>query len=104
VHRVAGLVTLGGAVGALGVGIAFNLVARAKMNDCRAQFPNNPTQALDQCDAARPFAYGSYGLFAASGALGVTGLTLLLWRTENGTTVSWAPSPGGGAVLATGRF
>jgi hypothetical protein len=106
-HRVAGVATLGGAVAALGTGIAFNLVARAKMRDCRALYPSNQSQALDQCDAAKPFAYGSYGLFALSGALGVASLTLLLWHTESAPSspsITWAPGPGGGSLIAIGRF
>lgn len=103
-RRMAGLITLGGAAATLGTGIAFNLVARAKMSDCYDLFPRDATRALSQCDGAKPFAYGSYGLFALSGALGITGITLLLWHPESGPSVAWAPAPGGGALLASGRF
>jgi hypothetical protein len=103
-HRTAGLVTLAGGAVALGTGVAFNLIARSKMSDCYREFAAGQSGALDQCDAARPFAYGSYGLFALSGALGVASLTLLLWNGETDTTLAFAPTPSGGTLLATGRF
>jgi tetratricopeptide (TPR) repeat protein len=103
--RVAGWITLGGAAVTGGVATALNVVARSKMHDCFALFPTSPDAALGQCDAAKPLAYTSYGLFALAGGLGVTGLTLLLWHVEDGPTVSLVPSPSGGAaLLATGRF
>jgi hypothetical protein len=103
-YRVGGWVALGGGVAALGTGVAFNIIARNKMDDCRALVAKGAQGALDQCDAAKPFAYGSYGLFGVAGALAVTGVTLLLWKVEDGTAVSFAPTSGGGALIASGRF
>jgi tetratricopeptide (TPR) repeat protein len=103
-HRVSGWVALAGATAAIGTGITFNLLARAKMNDCYAGVAAGNAGALDQCDAARPFAYGSYGLFALAGVLGVTGAAILLWNPDEGTKVSLVPTPGGGALVAGGHW
>lgn len=105
-HKVGGLVALGGGLAALGLGIGSNLVARSKMSDCFARYPDPSMRdaALAQCDSAKTYAYASYGLFGLAGVLGVTGVTLLLWRSSDDVVVSLSPGPGGGFLSASGRF
>jgi hypothetical protein len=109
-RRVLAWTSAGAAVAALGAGIVFNVLAREKMNDCHRDYTTRPQEALDLCDDAKPLAYGSYGLFAAAGALGVTSAILFITsgpRNAEGTSsVALAPSvtAGGASLLATGRF
>ena len=112
-HRrhTAGWITGAGAVGALGAGLALNVMARSKMSTCFSQFSEGVSGALDRCDEARPLAYGSYALFAAAGVTGVVGAALLLWTPdaaaqEPAPEVALAPTlvPGGAGLVASGRF
>ena len=65
---------------------------------------------LDHCNQARPFAYGSYALFGAAGALGIVG-TALLFSSPNAapaeppsSDVALVPLDAGAAFIASGRF
>jgi tetratricopeptide (TPR) repeat protein len=104
-QRTAGIITAAGTIAALGSGVVFNLTARSKMSDCRRDWQTKNDVAMGECDSAKTFAYTSYGLFGLAGALGVTSLTLLLWKPEDSaTTVSFLPSPDGALLSATHRF
>jgi hypothetical protein len=112
-RHVAGWILLATAAATAGTGLALNLVARSKVDECYRQWNTMPTPtALDRCDEAKPYAYGSYALFAAGGALGATSLLLLLWPSGGAsdeaappeTEVSFVPGPGGGSAFVTGRF
>src|SRR5262249_12328973 len=104
-QRTAGIVALAGTLRAVGGGRALNVMARSKRSDCRRDWTTKNDFAMTECDSAKTFAYTSYGLFALAGALGVTGVTLLLWRAEDqATTVSFLPSPDGALLSATHRF
>lgn len=109
-RRVLAWTSAGAGVAALGAGIVFNLLAREKMSDCHRDYGTRPQQALDLCDDARPLAYGSYALFGAAGAMGITSAILFLTsgaRTAEGTSnLALAPSvsASGASLLATGRF
>jgi tetratricopeptide (TPR) repeat protein len=109
-RHVAGWISLGGAVASLGGGVALNLEARLKMDDCRRLYAAGNMHALDRCDEAKPFAYGSYGLLGVAGTLAVVGVALFLWAPEAAATeettpeVGFVPTRGGGAFVATGRF
>ncbi|HEX4405122.1 MAG TPA: hypothetical protein VH560_09870, partial [Polyangia bacterium] len=116
-RRVAAWSAGGVAVAALGVGVAFNLEARSKMNSCASQW--NATMmgsALDLCDQAKPFAYGSYALFGVAGAAAAVSALFFLWQPSAQTAeepavteVSLLPALGSGAgagasLVASGRF
>lgn len=111
-HRrhTAGWITGAGAVGALGAGLALNVMARSKMTTCFSQYGAGVPGALDRCDEAKPLAYGSYVLFAAAGVAGAVGAALLLWTPEAAAPeqpeVALAPAlvPGGAGLVASGRF
>jgi tetratricopeptide (TPR) repeat protein len=109
-RRVLAWTSAGAALAALGGGVVFNVIARGKMSDCFRDYGTRPAQALDLCDDAKPLAYGSYALFGAAGALGVTSAILFLTsggRSPEGTSnVALAPSVnvGGASLIATGRF
>ncbi len=105
----------GVAVAALGAGVAFNLEARSKMNSCSSQW--NATKlgsALDLCDQAKPFAYGSYALFGAAGASAAVSALFFLWQPDAATAeepavteVGLLPVVGSGSgatLVASGRF
>jgi hypothetical protein len=90
---------------ALVAGVVFNLGARSAMNDCRQlAMGNKITEARDACDRAKPYAYLSYGLFAAAGAAAVLDVTLVLGKHQPVETVGMLVVPGGGGLSATGRF
>jgi hypothetical protein len=83
------------------------------MHTCYDQWSSHPSgAALDHCDDAKPFAYGSYALFGVAGAAAVVSATLLLWRPGDTTAAPEAPEvalapgllPGGAALVASGRF
>jgi hypothetical protein len=114
-RHVAGWITLASSLTAVGGGVALNLVARSKVDECYRQWSSTGSNAaLDRCDEAKPFAYGSYALFGVGGALGATSLLLLLWPTGDAPAageaapqvshVSIVPTAGGGAAFVTGRF
>jgi hypothetical protein len=92
------------AAGALVLGVTFNLVARAKMSDCRSladadRFP----EALSSCSNARPAAYASYALLTAAGvaALADTVVVLVRARREHLAVI---PIAGGARLAWRGRF
>jgi hypothetical protein len=90
---------------ALVAGVVFNVGARSAMSDCRELARgNNISGARDACDRAKPFAYLSYGLFAAAGAAAVVDLTLVLGKHPPVETVGMVVVPGGAALSASGRF
>jgi hypothetical protein len=109
-RRVAAWSAGGVAIAALGAGVAFNLEARSKMNSCASQW--NATKmgsALDLCDQAKPFAYGSYALFGVAGAAAAVSALLFLWQPDAATTeqppeVGLLPTVGGATLVASGRF
>ncbi|HTA21721.1 MAG TPA: hypothetical protein VK989_20650 [Polyangia bacterium] len=102
----------GVAVAALGVGVAFNLEARSKMNSCASQWNDTKMgSALDLCDQAKPFAYGSYALFGAAGAAAAVSALFFLWQPDAPTAeeppaseVTLVPAVGGATLVASGRF
>jgi hypothetical protein len=94
-YTLAGGLALGGGAAALAGGITLNLMARQKMNDCYRLSAQGAPNALDQCNAARPLAYGSYALFGGAAALAVGGATLLLWTSDGGKTTG---------ITVAGRF
>ena len=110
--------TIGGAAGvALVVGIGLNLAARTKMSNCQNDATVKDTQgnyirlgtANDECNAAKPLAYWSYAMFSVAAAAAATDAVLLLLRrgsstTDEETSVGLSPLPGGGALVARGRF
>lgn len=108
-HR-AGWITGAGSVALLGTGIVFNLVARSKMSTCFSQYKAGTPGALDRCDEARPFAYGSYALFGVAAAAGIVGAALLLWTPDSGGApeeapeIALVPTSGGAAFVASGHF
>jgi hypothetical protein len=104
---------VGGAAGAALVGgIITNVVARAKMSTCRADAGNNDlAKANDECNAARPMAYTSYALFGLAGAGAALDAVLILLRHSGGDSsggdeafLHLMPLPGGGGLLARGKF
>jgi hypothetical protein len=118
-HHVGGWISLATAVATAGGGVALNLIARSKMNQCaRMWMETMADSALDRCDEAKPYAYGSYALFGVGGALGATGLLLLLLPSGGAeapapasapavpptSDVSFAATPGGAAATLSGRF
>jgi hypothetical protein len=111
-RRIAAWITLGGAVATLATGVAFNLEARSKMDACNKGWAVHDVRALDRCDEAKPFAYGSYALFGAAGALGAVSAVLLISSADGGgaeatsgtTDIGLVPTRGGAAFVASGRF
>jgi tetratricopeptide (TPR) repeat protein len=103
----------GVSVAALVGGLALNLAARSKMSACQTHADQGrDATALSECDAAKPLAYWSYGLFSAAAVgAGVDTVLLILHAGEGGSSSSrdeaslgFMPLPGGGAVTARGRF
>jgi tetratricopeptide (TPR) repeat protein len=98
-------VIAGGGVAALAGGIVLNMSARGKMNDCREK--NNQglrDQALQACDAAKPRAYASYGLFGAAALAAIVDTILVINKPSSSESVGVALLPGGLAVRASLRF
>lgn len=100
-----------GATAAVGTGVIFNLVARARMDTCRdpALRASDRVAADQACTSAPPYAYGSYALFALGGVLGGVGGGLLIFGDSaepRGTLVAVTPTPmvGGGALHVSGAF
>ncbi|HVZ74789.1 MAG TPA: tetratricopeptide repeat protein [Polyangia bacterium] len=116
-RHVAGWILLAAAGASAGTGLALNLVARSRVDDCYREWNmTGMTTALDRCDQARPYAYGSYALFGAGGALAATGVLMLLWpHGHQAAEAPASPSPlsfqpsfvplrGGGGAFVAGRF
>ena len=111
-RRVAAWSAGGVAVAALGAGVALNLEARSKMNSCASEW--NATKmgsALDLCDQAKPFAYGSYALFGVAGAAAAVSALFFLWQPDAATVeepmtpeVGLVPTVGGASLVASRRF
>jgi hypothetical protein len=102
----------GASVAALVAGIGLNLAARTKMSSCQA----NATKGLlktanNECDAARPLAYWSYGMFGVA-AVGVAlDAVLLVVRhpgdssgDDDDSSMSFMVVPNGAVLSARGRF
>ncbi len=101
----------GVSVAALVGGIVTNVIARAKMDTCRTDAGNGLLDtALEQCNAARPMAYTSYALFGVAAAGIATDAVLLILRRDRSddsdeqASIGFLPVPGGGGLLARGRF
>jgi hypothetical protein len=105
----------GVSVAALVGGLALNLGARTKMSSCEthANDPNKLGTANAECDAAKPLAYWSYGLFSVAAVGAAVDTVLLILRSGEGgsssshndeASLGFMPLPGGGAVTARGRF
>jgi len=104
------------AVGGVGVvalagGIFLNLGARAKMDKCNAQWMENRAAAIEQCDDAKPRAYGSYALFGVAAAAAAADAVLFVLgqrdSQEQASTlrsVSVVPTSGGAVVGTHFRF
>jgi hypothetical protein len=111
-RHVAGWIVGAGAVAALGTGVALNLVARSRMSTCDSRWAATMSgSALDVCDQAKPFAYGSYALFGVAGAAGVVSALLFLTLPDGPAAdetaapeLSFVPTSGGAALVAWGRF
>ncbi|HEY0707209.1 MAG TPA: tetratricopeptide repeat protein [Polyangia bacterium] len=94
-------------VASLATGVALNLSARSKMNDCRAlAAAGRTTEANTACDAAAPRAYASYALFGVAAAAAITDAVLLfvLKEPSQERTIAASPLPGGAAVSGRWRF
>ena len=93
-------------------GVVTNFIARAKMDACRTDAGRNDLEtANEECNAARPLAYTSYALFGVAAAGIATDALLLILRRGGGSdssdeeaSVGFLPLPGGGGVIARGRF
>jgi hypothetical protein len=104
----------GASVAALVGGLALNLGARSKMSSCETHSDQGKqATALSECDAAKPLAYWSYGLFGVAVVGAAVDTVLLILRGGEGGSASshnaeaslgFMPLPGGGAVTARGRF
>jgi hypothetical protein len=102
----------GVSVAALAGGIITNFIARAKMDVCRTEAGKGFLETADNaCNAARPMAYTSYALFGVAAAGIATDAVLLIVRRGGGeesyqeeASVGFLPLPGGGGLLARGRF
>jgi hypothetical protein len=111
-RRVAAWSAGGVAIAALGTGLALNLEARSKMSSCSSQWNATKTgSALDLCDQAKPFAYGSYALFGVAGAAAAVSALFFLWQPDAATAdepaapeVGLLPTVGGASLVASGRF
>jgi hypothetical protein len=107
----------GVSVAALVGGLALNLGARTKMSSCETNASATPPKlgtANSDCDAAKPLAYWSYGLFSVAAVGAAVDTVLLILRSGEGgsssssnndeASLGFTPLPGGGAVTARGRF
>jgi hypothetical protein len=90
---------------ALATGVALNVSARGKMDDCRDLAKNEQQHdaALAACDGAKPRAYASYAMFGVAAAAAVAdGILLYLTSERTERTVAASPLPGG--AMVSGRF
>jgi len=102
--RTADWVLGSAAAASLVTGAAFNLVARSKMNDCRAlSDADQVADALHACASAKPLAYTSYGLLGAGGAAAAVDLALVLTRSRSEHLVV-KPMSSGAVIALRGRF
>jgi hypothetical protein len=107
VKTVAPWIIGGVGVASLAAGVALNLSARAKMNDCRALFDADKIpEANTACDAAPPRAYASYALFGVAAAAAITDAVFLFVLNEPSKerTIAASPLPGGASVSGRWRF
>jgi tetratricopeptide (TPR) repeat protein len=104
-------------VAALAGGIFLNLAARSKMDRCNELAEMKPPvpveTALEQCDAAKPRAYGSYALFGVAAAAAAADVVLFVLGQQQSQesqtaarlrSVSIAPTSGGAVVGGNFRF
>ena len=100
-------------VAALAGGVFLNLAASSKMDRCNDLATMNPTAALEQCDAAKPRAYGSYALFGVAAAAAAADVVLFVLGQQQSQesqtaarlrSVSIAPTSGGAVVGGHFRF
>jgi tetratricopeptide (TPR) repeat protein len=104
-HWLVGGVTATALVG----GIVLNVSARNKMTSCRDYATNQQLEtAQNECNAAKPLAYWSYAMFGITAA-GAALEGFLIWSqrsrqpTDDASVyLEWLP--GGGAVVARGKF
>jgi hypothetical protein len=102
-------------VAALAGGIFLNLAARSKMDRCNdlAMMDATRDAALEQCDAAKPRAYGSYALFGVAAAAAAADVVLFVLGQQHSQesqtaarlrSLSIAPTDGGAVVGGHFRF
>jgi hypothetical protein len=104
----------GASVAALVAGVGLNLAARTKMSSCRADAEKSPQDlqtANNECNAARPLAYWSYGMFAAAAVGAALDAVLIVIRHPGSTSrddddssMSFMLVPSGALLSAHGRF
>jgi tetratricopeptide (TPR) repeat protein len=90
-------------VAALAGGLALNVMARAKMKDCR-RLHDMGMKYDSTCDAAKPLAYGSYGLLGVAAAALVVDAALIWQNRSSVESVAVTPLPGGVAFSTSLRF
>ena len=101
-------------VAALAGGIFLNLAARSKMDRCNdLAMMNIREAALEECDAAKPRAYGSYALFGVAAAAAAADVVLFVLGQQQSQesqtaarlrSVSIAPTSGGAVFGGNFRF
>ena len=108
-RKLTGWIVIGGGAASLGVATILNVVARNKMDTCRADWPSQ--SAMDECDGAKAPAYTSYVMFGLGGAAAVVGLYLLLTPPGGSADmaarepmISFSPLSDGGLLTASGRY
>jgi tetratricopeptide (TPR) repeat protein len=95
----------GAGVVALVGGIALNVIARGKANDCRTLWRMEMFAASSSaCDSARAPAYASYALLGAGVAAVGAAAGLFFWERRNAARLDVALEPGGGALMLGGAF
>jgi hypothetical protein len=98
-------VLAGGSAAALVGGIVLNLGARSKMDECRSLAPTDKAAAQSACDAAKPRAYASYALIGLGAVAAAVDIALIVTgEKKTDRELSFAPLPGGGAVMGRFRF
>jgi tetratricopeptide (TPR) repeat protein len=99
-----GWIVAGVGAASLVAGVAFNMIARSRMSECRSLADGDDVSAARQvCQSAKPYAYGSYALIAGAGVAAVVDLALL-WKHRTDERLAVIPLSGGAAVALSGRF